>query len=381
MARLVRKPLHVLKSLAAGPSSRRNRQNPRVDRVRAHAGRAGLFASVVMAGVGVGFGALAAYISNQGVGAEARYSGFETLEGRERQGSEEATRRVVLRPGRIGAAAERRAVVDEILERLPAPAQTIPGPDNQRGASPASRPQIAIIFDDLGLDPSALDRLHEFAGPLTFSFLSYGRDLQSAADRARNAGHGVMLHLPMEPLGENDPGPRALTRDGPIKVFRRNLAWHLDRFEGFTGVNNHMGSKLTADAIRMARVLEAVDDRGLYYLDSVTTADSAAEDAALWTGARLIRRDIFLDNDPDVTMIRAQLQKTEEIARRTGYAIAIAHPRETTLATLGPWLASARFRGFDLVTVDSLIAAGEGLNFAEPETIAGAKPDAAPALR
>lgn len=216
------------------------------------------------------------------------------------------------------------------------------------------RPKIAIVFDDMGLDQKTFEEVFGFPGPLTFSFLPYGKSLQPMADRVNARGDSVLLHLPMQPQGSADPGPHALMTGVPGIELLEKLNWNLSRFTGYSGVNNHMGSEFTRSEAHMKTVLSVLQDRDLYFLDSVTTGRSAAASAAEATGTEALFRDVFLDAERGPDNIKAQLRRAEAIAVQTGFVIAICHPRKDTLDVLGPWLTSAPARGFDLVTIDEI---------------------------
>ena len=175
------------------------------------------------------------------------------------------------------------------------------------------------------------------------------------AMRARARGDSVLLHLPMEPLGPQDPGPMSLSRDMGGVALIDTLNWNLQRFKGYIGVNNHMGSAFTQDLAGMKTVLSVLKSHGLFFLDSRTTADSMAVKAGRQIDAQVFSRDVFLDPDLDRETVYKQLQLVEKIARKTGYAVAICHPRANTIDVIGPWLTSAPARGFTLATVESLV--------------------------
>lgn len=222
--------------------------------------------------------------------------------------------------------------------------------------NPSRRPMIAVIIDDLGVDKAGLARALSLPGPLTLSFLPYAPNVQADVDRAAVAGHEIMLHLPMEPAGRADPGPDSLRVAAGEQALDERLRRNLARFEGYVGVNNHMGSRFTARADLMRKVIGELDRRGLYFVDSLTTGDSAAQTAAAELGATILVRDVFIDAEPGRAAIAAQLRLAETIARETGSAIAIAHPRNDTLDTLSLWLATAPARGIDIVTVSDVYA-------------------------
>ncbi len=235
---------------------------------------------------------------------------------------------------------------------------------------PSGRPRVVLVFDDVGPDARAFEALLALPGPLTLSFLPYADDVQRKANRALRGGNDILLHLPMEPAGASDPGPGALTASMEASELFAALGDNLARFDGYAGVNNHMGSKLTRDEQAMKRILAFLDRRGLFFLDSLTTGESRASIAGAAVGAEVLVRDVFLDAEPGEEAVRRQLALAERIAAETGYVIAIAHPRAETLAVVGPWLTSAPARGFQLETITALRGARSG---AYAENAAGAR--------
>lgn len=254
----------------------------------------------------------------------------------------------------IERAVRREEMVRRVIERFPL--ERFSAPDVVV-AEPAPRPRIAIILDDMGLDPDAASAALSLPGPVSYSILPYAADIEWLALRAARGEGDVMLHLPMEPANSHDnPGPDALRGDMSRRNFLRALEWNLSRFDGYVGVNNHMGSKLTADGAAMKEVLAKLVVRGVYFLDSKTTGASVAQQAGAQLGMVVLARDVFLDPTPgDSAEVRRQLRLVEQIARETGYAVAIGHPRPETLSVLGPWLATAEARGFDLTTPSEIL--------------------------
>src|SRR3990170_146825 len=171
--------------------------------------------------------------------------------------------------------------------------------------------------------------------------------------QARRAGHELMLHVPMEPMSAAmDPGPNVLSGALPRAELLQRLAWGLDRFEGYVGINNHMGSRFTASPEGMALVMGALKERGLLFIDSLTAGNSVAGQLAARSGVPYAVRDVFLDNEPaDPAAIHRQLALLEETARERGYAIGIGHPHDGTVAALAQWIPEMQARGFALVPV------------------------------
>ncbi|PWC34430.1 hypothetical protein TSO352_17405 [Azospirillum sp. TSO35-2] len=220
---------------------------------------------------------------------------------------------------------------------------------------PPGKPMIAIVVDDMGLDRKRSTRMAGLHGPLTLSWLPYARDLSAQSRAARANGHELMLHMPMEPSVHADPGPNALLVSLDKGEVMRRFRAALDSFDGYVGVNNHMGSRFTADRAQLAPVLAELHRRGLLWLDSRTTPNSAGLGLAQELKMPWVGRDVFLDNEETVAAVRAQLAKVEQVAKHQGYAVAIGHPHDATIEALASWLPEVQKRGFVLVPVSAVV--------------------------
>jgi polysaccharide deacetylase 2 family uncharacterized protein YibQ len=253
------------------------------------------------------------------------------------------------------------------------PLEVVEPPAWQRHAvSPPSvipgTPMIALMIDDMGEARGWSDRIVALPGPLTLAYFPHAPNLDKQVAGARQAGHEIMLHLPMEPDDANEnPGPDPLLTSLDTDELRRRAIAMLDSIDGYVGVNNHMGSRFTRDVAAMGVVLAEVHDRGLLFVDSRTGSNSVAERLARDLGVPALRRDIFIDNDADGALIGAQLAALERHARDHGFAIGIAHPRPYTIEVLTDWLATVAERGFVLVPISAIAARDPGANMAVAE--------------
>ena len=297
-----------------------------------------MIASFVIALAGVVIGAVAAYVGERGAAARAARTEAMNISLRDAPLEDAAylAREKIVQ----------RVLSGAVLERLPVPEMT---------GSKKVKPKVIIVFDDMGIDRRAFEQVAQLPGPLTLAFLPYAKDVDALADQAREAGLELMLHLPMQPQGSADPGPHALKADMTGAAFLKELEWNLNRFDGYVGVNNHMGSKLTTDEAAMKTVLAYLKHEGLFFLDSVTTGDTVVRSAGAMVDARILSRDVFIDAEDSKIAIIRLLELVERIAIETGYVIAICHPRQATIDILGPWLTSAPYRGFDVTTLSALI--------------------------
>ncbi|MZR30468.1 divergent polysaccharide deacetylase family protein [Sneathiella litorea] len=219
------------------------------------------------------------------------------------------------------------------------------------------RPMIAIVIDDVGLSQQKIEELNELPALLTIAFLPYSPSLQGKVELVRRQGNEVMLHMPMEPTNHNiDPGPDALLTTLSLDELRQRTIRNLDKFEGYVGVNNHMGSRFTADGEAMAVVMDIMAERGLLFLDSKTTSASTGYRLAVERGMPSAKRDIFLDHVIDETAILNQLAKVEAAAERSGVVIAIGHPHSATIRALHKWLPKAKEKGFLFVPISAVTA-------------------------
>lgn len=209
---------------------------------------------------------------------------------------------------------------------------------------PADRgpPRVAIIIDDVGLDAEKARLAIALPAEVTLSFLPYAPNVQTNVDRALAAGHEVFLHLPMEAVGGEDPGPNALRVAMDHGELARQIAHNLSAFHGYVGVNNHMGSRFTADAAAMRTVIEALRDRGLIFIDSRTTALTKAEALAREMGVPTAARNVFLDNTLTEDSIAGQFSELLNLSAQQGVALAIGHPHLVTLEFLSAALPTLR---------------------------------------
>lgn len=215
-------------------------------------------------------------------------------------------------------------------------------------------PRIAIVIDDVGLDVAAARRTIALEAGVSIAVLPYAEAAGTVSAEAAAAGHDVLLHMPMEPVGLADPGPNALRVGLSDADLRARMRWAMAQVPGAVGLNNHMGSRFTADPRAMRVALGALAENDPLFLDSLTTGESRGRAVADGLGLRTLQRDIFLDHVLTPAEIAARLAETEALARSRGWAVAIGHPHPETLDALEAWIADARERGIDFVTVTAL---------------------------
>ncbi len=223
-----------------------------------------------------------------------------------------------------------------------------------RRASESSR--LAIILDDLGNDRAAAEAIFSLSYPLTISVLPNHAHSVDIAEEAYRRGYQIMLHLPMQSVGKEQPEIQELRPGMPADQIPLIFSQMLETVPNAVGVNNHQGSQATADPSLMAELMPILRNWNMFYVDSRTTAATVAYDAAQQAGVRSAFRNVpFLDDAPEAPAIRKELELAIRGAREKGAAIAIGHPHPETLKVLREVLPQTEGRGVHLVFASDLV--------------------------
>ena len=225
---------------------------------------------------------------------------------------------------------------------------------------PPPRPEggtLVFVIDDAGHNLHELEPFLRFPGPLTIAVLPGLPHSVEAARRIREAGMEVFLHQPMEAVGGEDPGPGAIylwmSDEEILEILERNLA----EVSPVTGMNNHQGSRITADERIMETVLGFSREHGIHFLDSKTTAASVAPAVARRMGITIGERNVFIDNEQDRPSMARAIDGGLRIASQRGSAVMIGHIWSPELAPLLKELYRDLVdRGFTFATASQLIS-------------------------
>ena len=219
-----------------------------------------------------------------------------------------------------------------------------------RKALPAgSRAKLAIIIDDVGTDEQA-QKIAALPVRVTPSIFPPEYQRKDTRSLARGFEH-YAIHLPMEASSAKNNSATLRTSDNYEKL-RGVIAKLRADFPNAKFINNHTGSKFTADERAMQNLLRAMNEYGFLFIDSRTSPATKAKAAMKGLGMRYVHRDVFLDNQNSVAAVRKKLREAVTLAKKQGYAIAIGHPKSSTLRALAN---SADILGeVDLVYLDEI---------------------------
>lgn len=238
------------------------------------------------------------------------------------------------------------------------PEKKAPHRAENRTGGKAAEPLAAIIIDDIGYNLEAVETAYDLARPLTLSILPDASLTEETARLASSCGLEIMLHLPFE-SGEERNGTKIFKETiaegmSPAEI-RATVVRALARIPAARGVNNHTGSSATGEARLMRPVFDVLKDRGLYFIDSRTTAETVAGEEAVRAGIRTASRDVFLDADPGEDSIKARLEELFRLARKNGRAVGICHPKRESLAALARFIGLAETYGVRLVPASAIV--------------------------
>lgn len=218
-----------------------------------------------------------------------------------------------------------------------------------------NRPKIAVILDDWGYNKKSFPYLESIKYPFTVAVLpglSYSR---AAAEAAHANTKAVMLHLPMQPQKDLPREKRVILTAmsaGEVKYVVEQLTGEIPFF---TGVNNHQGSLVTEDKRIMGIILSEFKSRNLFFVDSLTSADSIAYDEARRLGVPAGKRDVFIDNKKELEYNELQIEELKKLAKKRGYAVGIGHDDVVTLQALEKNMPLIEAEGFEFVYAAELV--------------------------
>lgn len=226
-----------------------------------------------------------------------------------------------------------------------------------RPYSGSGRPRIAIVIDGIGLRKTSTDKAVSTLPPTTtLAFSPYSADLTARVEKARGAGHEVLLMLPMEPQDypRHDPGPHALMTTVSTEENLNRLRWVLSRTTGYVGVVNEMGSKFTVSEGPLTPILGEIKSRGLLIMDARSSQYSIVAKLAQSSRIPRVINNRYIDDVPTEAHIKKRLDEIENIAKTYGAAAAIGRAHPVTMRTVTAWAAELDKRGIDLVPISAV---------------------------
>jgi polysaccharide deacetylase 2 family uncharacterized protein YibQ len=221
----------------------------------------------------------------------------------------------------------------------------------------ALHPKIAIVIDDLGSKDKISQELLRWDLPITFAILPFTPFSKRLAGEAHRKGKEVILHLPMEPRGypQIRPGEGVLLQEMDEGRLLRQLSKDIEAVPYITGVSNHMGSRLMEDPEKMKIVFSELKKRGLFFLDSRTTAQTTGLQVAQSVGLKAIERSVFIDHSSTEEDIKEQLEQLIQVSLSRGKAVGIGHPHPSTIKSIKEMIPKMKEKGIEIVPLSAVM--------------------------
>lgn len=217
--------------------------------------------------------------------------------------------------------------------------------------------KMAVVIDDCGYNNKALGELLNTDYPFTYAIIPYKQGSSEALNMIKVAKKTAILHMAMEPENKAamSEGANTIMTDMSSRKVKRILEKALDSLPGVEGMNNHQGSKATADKKTMEAVMKVMRKRGLFFLDSRTNSKSVAYQTARENGVRAASNMLFLDNTADPDAIFAKIKEGMAMAHKRGYVIVICHSRPATAKAWTKYGKEVKAAGVTLVPLKQLL--------------------------
>ena len=217
--------------------------------------------------------------------------------------------------------------------------------------APNGGPKLAIIMDDISTNAQVRE-LKKLSIKVTPSIFPPEKEHPKTAELAKEFSV-YMVHLPLQALNyTNEKANTLRTGDSKEKISQRIKDIKND-FKGVKYINNHTGSGFTSDFKSTLALLDELKNSEIYFIDSLTTNKSTVLDASKKLGLKYAYRDVFLDNEQNVSKILKMINKAVAVAKKDGVAIAICHPYKSTFEALKIAQKDA-FNGVEVVYVDKI---------------------------
>ena len=216
---------------------------------------------------------------------------------------------------------------------------------------------IGLIIDDFGYrNDHVSNGFLKLPGKLTYAIIPGHDHSQLFSKKAYDAGYEIIVHMPMENIGntygEEEYVLMSYFQDDEI---RNRIRSAFENLPESVGLNNHQGSRGTADPRVMTLLAGVIKEKKKFFIDSRTASNSLAETTMRKYNVPTNKRNIFLDNELDEQKIKTQLLKLADVAEDKGIAIGIGHVKPQTLSVLQKELPILEEKGFRFEFVSKLV--------------------------
>jgi len=222
---------------------------------------------------------------------------------------------------------------------------------------PVFKGKIAIIIDDFGYrNDFVTDGFLALDANLTYAVIPGHEHSYFFSEKAKTAGFEVIVHMPMENTGKTYGEEEfVLKTDMDAETIERRVRNAFNQIPAAIGMNNHQGSKASADQQVMSTIARTLKDKNKFFVDSRTTVETIGETTMKIFDVPTASRNVFLDNDDDEEKITQQLMKLVKKSQENGFAIGIGHVKPKTLNVLKKHIPELQKEGFKFEFVSKML--------------------------
>jgi len=222
---------------------------------------------------------------------------------------------------------------------------------------PVFKGKIAIIIDDFGYrNDFVTDGFLALDANLTYAVIPGHEHSYFFSEKAKTAGFEVIVHMPMENTGKTYGEEEfVLKTDMDAETIERRVRNAFNQIPAAIGMNNHQGSKASADQQVMSTIARTLKDKNKFFIDSRTTVETIGETTMKIFDVPTASRNVFLDNDDDEEKITQQLMKLVKKSQENGFAIGIGHVKPKTLNVLKKHIPELQKEGFKFEFVSKML--------------------------
>ena len=200
--------------------------------------------------------------------------------------------------------------------------------------------KIALILDDAGNNLGLAEDVLKLPFNVTLSVIPFTPFDRETADMVRKYKKELFLHLPMEPKSypNTDPGKGAILLNTPESLVEIIVKKDAERIGKIDGSNNHMGSALTENTVKMQQVFRYLKGYTDTFVDSHTSKNSVAYDVCREYMKYCGRNMIFIDNVNDYNYIKSKINEGVEMLKNEDSLIMIGHLRPITVEVVKKYI-------------------------------------------
>ncbi|MBS4960598.1 MAG: divergent polysaccharide deacetylase family protein [Clostridiales bacterium] len=228
---------------------------------------------------------------------------------------------------------------------------------------------MAIVIDDFGYNGEGTKEILALNIPLTAAIMPFSENSAENYKEVKASGKDIIVHMPMESLSGKPSwvGDKAVRRNMSDEDIRKVVEEAFEVLPNASGLNNHMGSAIMEDSRSLSIVLEVCREKGCFFLDSMTCANSQGKTLCQKQQVQFLARDVFLDSTDDIEVVKKQLRTASEIALRKGTCISIGHvgPEggKITAKAIQDLIPELHKKGIEFVTLSKLAEIEQSLQY------------------